>query len=151
MYPVMSVLRRLAAHSVYATQEMLESVDGSLHVRLESATSSLSLELGAWKGASNLVAVQELVATADSSVQVAITLTEKENHLADTCKASDMLYTLVYGPETEEVVDGKVVRRARLAVIRGVYRASGRILATTVAKNLITQRFAEPPKGTIRL
>jgi hypothetical protein len=150
MYPIVSVLRRSAAHFIYVTTEMLVDVNGSAHVRLETQTAPLSLDNGQWRKPSKLVAVSELVATADTSAGAAISMTEKENFLAEKVGANKVLYTIIFGPEVEEVGVG-VTRRCRLAVVRGVYRAVDGRLTSQPAQKPLRADFGKVPKGTIRL
>jgi len=150
MYPVVSTLRRLAAHLVYVTPEMVEEVGGELHVRLETPTSFLDLAQAEWQPSSDLVPVSELVVVSASSVKAAVSQTEKENLLAELARAKDLIYTLVLGPSEES--NGEVVtRKCRLAVVRGVYRAEEGRLQARPPKERMRAQFTPKPQGTVTL
>jgi len=152
MYPVVSVLRRTAAHYVYVTPEMLEIADGQLHVRLETSTSYLDMEKAQWREPTDLVPVVELVATEASSIAAAISQTEAENLVAELARAKDAIYTLIFGPEEEEFTGvEKVRRKTRIAAVRGVYRASKGKLKSQAAKDPLKAQFGKKPKGTVSL
>lgn len=153
MYPVLSVLRRAAVSYIYVRPELLEPQAGALHVRLETATNYLLPDQGKWSPApSELVPIAELVVEAASSEAAAISMAKKENDLAEALRAEEMVYTLVLGPEQEDLVDGKVVRRSRYAVIRGVYRAHGKVgLQPVPAKETRKAFYGRSRQPTVRL
>jgi hypothetical protein len=150
MYPVMSVLRRAAAHLIYVTEEMLVERDGALHVRLQTPSSCLSLTDGTWSKPREFVQVSELVAVSDTSASAAISLTVKENELAEKANASKVIYTLIVGPEVEDALEG-VTRRSRLAAVRGVYRSSEGRVSMVPPKRSAKASYGKKPRGTIKL
>jgi hypothetical protein len=152
MYPVISLLRRLAAAHVYVRKEMLVVADGSYAIRLDKPTDRLDLEAGQWVSGGDRIALSEVSVEAASSVEAAVSLAKKEGRLAEHLRADDLLYTMVIGPEGEQdLPDGRVRRFCRYAIIRGVYRASARRLESVPAKEPKKVSFRKSPTGAVRL
>jgi len=152
MYPVFSLLRRMAAVHIYATPEMLEVSEGAFHIRVNKATDYADLARAKWIGPGELVPFGRAEVVADSSVAAAIALATKENKLAESLRTNDLLYTMVVGPEGEVELDGgKVRRHCTYALVRGVFRASAGKLVHEPAKASQKANFRRRPKGTVRL
>ena len=135
---------------IYVTEEMLVERDGGLHVRLQTPSSCLSLTDGTWSKPKEFVQVSELVAVSDTSASAAISLTVRENELAEKANAQKVIFTLIVGPEVEETGAG-VTRRSRLAAVRGVYRATEGHIVPAPPRKTAKASYGERPKGTIKL
>lgn len=145
MYPVISLLRRCAATQVFVRPDLLERVEGRFWLRLRSPSSFLDLTKGSWGLTHDKVPMFEMRVSAKSSEAAAMSLVKKENKLAEAMKATQTLYTLALGPETESEKDGQVTRIVRLTVVRGVYRASGtKVLETAPLKGVVGRKFPRP-------
>lgn len=151
MYPVFSTLRSLAAHFVYAADGMLVERDGAFHLRLDKPSSYLDLACAKWKGPVDTVPMSCLVVASATSVGAAVSLSHHENKVAEACRASSIVYTLVAGPEVEEPVEQGVQRISRFAVVLGVYRTSSRVVLTQQPPPASQgASYRPPPKGTVR-
>jgi len=152
MYPIFSLLRRLAATHIYATEPMLEVIDGTYHIRLDRSSDYLNLTTLKWDGASKAVPFSAMEVSSDSPVAAAISLSKRENEIAEKVRARDIVYTMVAGPEEEVALpEGRVRRRCTYALIRGVYRASSTALVQQRIKATQELQFRKLPPGTVRL
>ena len=152
MFPIFSLLRRLAATHIYVTPEMLKQQDGAFYVRLDRGTEYADLQKAAWVRTKDLAPMSQISVEGDSSAAVAISLATKETHLAVSLHASQRLYTLVIGEEHQNVSpEGRVVRTSRYAMVRGVYRASASTLVTVPVSERQKVQFKKQPKGIVRM
>ena len=152
MYPIYSTLRRLPASCIYVTPAHMEATDTGYVLRLESPSEYVDCVAMKWAAPSNRVPMTELVVTAANPVAAAISMSRRETLLAESITAEQRLYTLVFGPEEETLQpDGSVVRKVRLAVIRGVYRAAKAGLTTEPLKEKVSATFRKSKPGTVRL
>jgi len=153
MFPVVSLLRRTAAAFIYVTPDHLEVQDGSYWLRLQSPASSVNLTKGNWNPATDLAPLYMMVARGSSSADAAIALTKKENELYEKVQAQDLIFTMVLGLEDEVEVEGGIERRARYALVRGVFRAAAPRLkqASIAAPRVVTfgavPKKRAPPRG----
>lgn len=125
MFPIVSTLRRCAASNVFVRPEMLQRQDGRYWLKLSSLSGSVDFSRGSWNPDHDLVPLYVLVGKSSTSQGVAISLGKKEDALAEKLKILETLYTLVLGPEEQVEHEGVVERQVRIALVRGVYRASG--------------------------
>lgn len=153
MYPVFSLLRRLAAAHIYATESMLHITDGAYHIRLDKPSGYLDLSKSEWSLPSTSAPFSRLEVTAGTSAAAAISVAKRENKIAEMIRAHDIFYTMVVGPEEETATaDGVVCRSCPYVLIRGVYRASSTTLKQQAVKAGSRQvAFRKPPPGTVRL
>jgi hypothetical protein len=152
MYPVFSLLRRLASAHIYATDPMLEVVDGAYHIRLDKPSGYLDMGKRKWTAPTELVPFSSIEVPAKSSAAAAISIARRENEIAEEIRAHDILYTMVVGPEQEIKLTGGAVRRCcTYTLVRGVYRASSTVLKQQAVKGGHKVQFRKPPPGTVRL
>lgn len=153
MYPILSTLRRAATSYIYVRRDMLVEKDGVLHVRLETPTNRLLLLEACWDSKSeSLIPVDEVVVSALSSEEAAISMAKRENDISQGIRAEEAIYTLILGPEQEDTLEGRVVRRCRYAAVRGVYRAHGsKGLEAVQAKNTKKSVYTQTRTKAIRL
>lgn len=150
MYPILSVLRRAATSYVFVRAEQLEQRDGRYWLRLNKPSSFLEMTARnvAWGPIVDRIPMFLLQEDALSSEEAAIRLAIKENEMAKKVRAEDQLYSVVLGPEDEILLDGKVRRRSRITVIRGVYRASAPTLEAVPPKHVAKATYQKLPPGT---
>jgi hypothetical protein len=125
MYAVSSLLRRVAASTIYVR---LEQADGG--VAIERVCDVLDLSTQKW-GRQPTVPVFVLTAKAGSSEEAAILLAKKENGLYHAAGLESKYYTMLLGPESEETDGDTITRSSRLGVVRGIFRSSGALLPLT--------------------
>ena len=114
MYPIFSLLRRFASTAIYA--------EVGATIKIPQGTHQLDLEALKW-GSRKGLPLYELKATERTGALAARKISLKENEIAETVKAKDRRYTLIFGPEVEvENDDGTVTRAVRLGVINGIFR-----------------------------
>jgi hypothetical protein len=112
---------------VFVRQDQLEEKEDGLHLRLHSPGRHALWPSGTWsKYAADSVLMQMVTGVGDSPEGAAIALAKKETELAEKLRASEVAYTMVFGPGDQVVVDGKFHRRSRYVVLRGLYAASKR-------------------------
>jgi len=151
MYPIFSLLRRLAVTHIYATVPMLRPVDGAFHIGIDKPADYLSLGENRWVGPVSSVPITSVCVNSASSEAAAISLAKLENEVAEKARASNALYTFVSGPEGEDATPEGVRRWSRYACIRGVYRASSTGSVEQVGAPTTRVQFRRLPPGTVRL
>ena len=135
IYPVLSYLRRAATSFVFVRSTLLLAEEGQLWLRLERPTSYVDLATSTWASPASCIPMSELVVSGSSAESVAISATRRENEIADAIGAKDVVFTVAIGPEIVGVNGNSDVRRIRLAVIRGIFRAGpGLVLAEARTK-----------------
>ena len=121
MYPVHSLLRRLASTVIYLEE-------GS-SLRGDPKIQQLDLGKRRWvKKLGKKVDVFELAVEAKTSALAAQKLSIRENEIAEAIGAKDQRYTLIFGPEEETASDVGVRRVVRLAALNGIFRYRGGIV-----------------------
>lgn len=147
MYPVISVLRRMATSVVYVRTEHLRVVDGMAHVALGKKAMWANPHTAVWEKASSLIPLFAIEAFAEESDRTAVLLAKKENELADKLEIPDLPYTLVLGPESEEIGDGGCKRFFRVGIVKGVFRHDqvSQTLQPVKGKGLKAQYSSLPP------
>ncbi len=148
MYPIVSLLRRHAATQIFVRAEQLEVVEKCYWLRLKKPSSYWDLVRATWGLVLDKIPMFVLKVTTPTSEAAAISIVKKENAIAEKLRVEETYYTLVLGPEFEEENDGQVTRTVRLAIVRGVYRASGSFAETLPTKTRIVRRFGKP-KGVV--
>lgn len=149
MYPVVSVLRRCSSTQIFVRPDQLEVSEKRLWLRLKAPSTYWDLSKKSWGPTHTAVPMTELRITAKSSEAAAIALVKLENDVAEKMKATETYYTVIFGPEIEDEKDGQVTRRVRLAVVRGVYRASASTgIEPTPVKTPMVRRFGKPKGAT---
>lgn len=145
MFPIISVLRRCASTQILVRVDQLEIVERRYWLRLRKPSSYWDLSRMSWGPTHTSVPMFELKVVATSPEAAAISLVKKENAFAEKMNAAETYYTLVMGPEVEVEKNGEVTRCVRLAVVRGVYRASGpNSIEPAAVKTPIVRRFGKP-------
>jgi hypothetical protein len=125
--------------------------EGPARLKMETPSASLDFKLGAWTRPSDVVEIQELVARAPSSIEAALMLARRENQIAGALQAENTVFTMILGPESETAEGAEVVRRFRVAAVRGVYRATPRLLVPATAKDTAVRKFNRHQREVIRL
>lgn len=144
MYPILSVLRRCATSQIFVRTDQLENIDGDWQLRLQRDSVYWDFAKSRWSSTSNLAKISELEVTAASQESAAIALVEFENLAADSMQSTGIDYTLVMGPEEETEKDGQWIRKTRVAVIRGIFRASaGKEVAAVPLKTALKRTFGK--------
>jgi hypothetical protein len=113
MYPIFSLLRRYASTAIY--------VESGARIKLPPGVQQLNLLSSSWVTKKGLP-LYEIKVEAPTSALAAQKISLKENEIAGKIKAEDRRYTLVFGPEVEEVRDGSVVRAVRITALNGIFR-----------------------------
>ena len=143
MYAIHSLLRRMASTVIYAEQPS--------H-RLPGMQQVLAVTKGRWIKAKSLEVV-ELRVTAPTSAQAAQKLSLRENEIAKKIGAEDRRYTLILGPESEQVLDDGVERITRIAVVNGIFRYRGglveRLRRRTPGGKVSRKRHCPPPGAAV--
>lgn len=152
MYPIFSLLRRLSAAHIYVSEPMLTVQAGAFYVRLDKPSNFLDVHAERWSDSVDLVPISRITFEGSNSKEAAISVSAFENKVAEGTRAEQALYTMVVGPEGEEMLDdGRVRRYCTYALVRGVYRASSTRLVQQAAQNAPRAKFRKLPKGTVRL
>jgi len=150
VYPVVSLLRRTAAHTIYVPPTV-SAEEGTL-LGSETPTSYLSLRDGAWEDATTQIPILEVLFPGASAMEAAIAASVWENSLAEKGRVSTMLYTLLLGPEEiREVDDGSSLLVVRLAVVRGIYRGASAKLVPVRDEGRRVSVFSSLPEGSVSL
>jgi hypothetical protein len=134
MYAIHSLLRRFAGTVIYA--------EPGAEIRIPSSVQQLDPTTGKWcrmKG----FPLFEFTVSASSSALASQKLSLKENEIAKAVGAKDRRYTLILGPEVEEVVEGVYVRRTRWAVVSGIFRYESGV-ASRLSRKKTNGRPARP-------
>ena len=119
MYPVLSLLRRLPHNIIYVREDMTRQVGGLTTIRVDTLSTVANFKAPGWVSKKRAVPIYELTVSGDPT-QAAVSLTAKENHIAQQLDLLNKKYTLFVGPEEE----ANGTRRARLGIMLGIYRFS---------------------------
>ncbi len=116
MYPIHSLLRRFASTVLYVET-------GS---KIASSPNILQLDMssGSWgKRRGRELTIYELTVEARTASLAAQKLSLRENEICRRSKAEDQRYTLIFGPEEQEVLtSGQIRRTIRIAALSGIFR-----------------------------
>ena len=143
MYPVLSMLRKLAASTVLVQKHQLKEEKGVYVLPIERGAKWLDPATEKW--ISGQVPFQELVATAPSELQRAFDLLRAENELGELLE--NVLYTIFLEHEDDDGTS----RRVRLAGVRGAFTWKGGQAYRAKKKTLgVRSSSMSLPPGTVR-
>lgn len=151
MYPICSTLRRFAATSIYVTESMCVDDDSVRCVYLERPASYLDLASMRWSAPTLRIPIFSMRASGASEASLAISLSKRENKIAEELELQDAVYTLVLAPEEQRKADGVLIRDLRYVVVRGVFRATKGRLVSESPKKTSRVTFGKAPKGSVTL
>lgn len=144
MYAILSLLRRFSGSVVY--------VEPGARIDLPATSKQLNLSSEEWVSQRGMP-MYELAARAPTAALAAQKLALKENEIAVKIGAQDRRYTLILGPEEQEVIEEGVVRKTHLAVVDGLYRYEQGVVSRLRRKNAsgspAKRRRRTPPKGAL--
>lgn len=150
MFPIISTLRRCASTFIYVQPEMLQKIDGRYWVKLSSPSMSLNFTQGIWNPSTDLVPLYICFVRSKTEQSAAISLAKKETALFDSLKLKDTMYTLVFGPEEQRREEDLYVRDTKIALIRGVYRASSPVQLDPVPSRQVVRAFGSERKRALQ-